>query len=329
MEKSSKRGKIPQKDWPLIIKRYESGETLAAIATTYDCSPPAISYVLSRSRSRDATGDGVLQNVIEPSEPSLMQTVTSETPASIRQGEPGEGGTNSDFAEAEASIPVEGLDRGPPSVEWTGAPNGQLDAPDERTDVVAAEANAGAQQLDPLRHSLDPTVGGNLNGSIDQPAAPFQNDDPRRTLHLPRSQHGTHRPDLQAHGIQTTDARAARSQPLSATVSGRQHIDYQSAANSGTFRTGAKELNQTKGGGTFIDRALRERVDEDIATFLAAFDAALADDSPESRAGLRAATDRLLRAGARTRIELERLEARVPLPSRESSGHPVPAWRPR
>src|SRR5206468_11595139 len=82
-------------------------------------------------------------------------------------------------------------------------------------------------------------------------------------------------------------------------------------------------------GGTFIDRALRARVDGDIAAFLAAFDAALAHDTPESRAGLREATDRLLRAGARTRIELERLEARVPLPPRDNSGHMAPAWRPR
>src|SRR6266849_6755280 len=52
MEKSSKRGKIPQSDWPLIMARYDSGETLASIARTYDCSPPAISYVVSRSRAR-------------------------------------------------------------------------------------------------------------------------------------------------------------------------------------------------------------------------------------------------------------------------------------
>src|SRR5437016_3902533 len=52
MEKSSKRGKIPQSDWPLIMARYEAGETLASIARTYDCSPPAISYVVSRSRAR-------------------------------------------------------------------------------------------------------------------------------------------------------------------------------------------------------------------------------------------------------------------------------------
>src|SRR5690348_7280875 len=52
MEKSSRRGKIPQSDWPLIMARYEAGETLASIARTYDCSPPAISYVVSRTRAR-------------------------------------------------------------------------------------------------------------------------------------------------------------------------------------------------------------------------------------------------------------------------------------
>ena len=78
---------------------------------------------------------------------------------------------------------------------------------------------------------------------------------------------------------------------------------------------------------SFIDQALRERVDGDITAFLAAFDAALAHDTVESRAELRDATDRLLRAGARTRIQLERLEARVPLPSRD--GNSASAWRVR
>src|SRR6267154_2138240 len=57
MEKSSKRGKIPESDWPLILGRYEAGETLSSIARTYDCSPPAISYVVSRSRARQAGGE--------------------------------------------------------------------------------------------------------------------------------------------------------------------------------------------------------------------------------------------------------------------------------
>ena len=49
----------------------------------------------------------------------------------------------------------------------------------------------------------------------------------------------------------------------------------------------------------------------------------------ESRAGLREATDRLLHAGARTRIELERLEACMPLSARDTSGYSAPSWRPR
>ncbi|MGC2198571.1 MAG: hypothetical protein WA633_00255 [Stellaceae bacterium] len=78
-----------------------------------------------------------------------------------------------------------------------------------------------------------------------------------------------------------------------------------------------------------MDQALRERVDDDISAFLAAFDAALAQDTVESRAGLREATDRLLRAGARMRIQLERLEARVPLSTRDHSEWTPPTWRPR
>ena len=89
------------------------------------------------------------------------------------------------------------------------------------------------------------------------------------------------------------------------------------------------EPSKEREGGAFIDQTLRERVGGDIAAFLAAFDAALADDTIESRAGLREATDRLLRAGARTRIELERLEARLPLSTRETSGYSSPNWRSR
>ena len=66
-----------------------------------------------------------------------------------------------------------------------------------------------------------------------------------------------------------------------------------------------------------------------MAAFLAAFDAALDHDSAESRTGLREATNRLLRAGARTQIELERLEARVPLMPRETSGQEARGFRPR
>ena len=52
--------------------------------------------------------------------------------------------------------------------------------------------------------------------------------------------------------------------------------------------------------------ALRESVYSDIAAFLVAFDAAMDNDAEEARQALVDATDRLMRAGARTRIEMER-----------------------
>src|SRR6516162_2511472 len=80
MEKSSKRGKIPPQDWPSIIKRYEAGETLASIARTYDCSPPAISYIVSRSRARDATAEGAPPDATGPAEPQLIKGRGHEMP---------------------------------------------------------------------------------------------------------------------------------------------------------------------------------------------------------------------------------------------------------
>src|SRR5205807_6200427 len=101
------------------------------------------------------------------------------------------------------------------------------------------------------------------------------------------------------------------------------------AYNGPVQRTDADAARRKDGAGSYIDKELRARVDGDIAAFLAAFDAALAEDTQESRSALREATDRLLRAGARTRIELERLEARLPLPPRDNIGRNEAAWRQR
>src|SRR5579862_5415450 len=77
MEKSSKRGKIPQSDWPLIMARYEAGETLASIARTYDCSPPAISYVVNRSRARHGDGEPTAKP-LSLLEPQLIKGSTAD-----------------------------------------------------------------------------------------------------------------------------------------------------------------------------------------------------------------------------------------------------------
>ena len=52
---------------------------------------------------------------------------------------------------------------------------------------------------------------------------------------------------------------------------------------------------------------LWNRVNTDVATFLAAMDSLSADDSDNNYEALLAATDRLLWASARTRLELERI----------------------
>jgi hypothetical protein len=95
-----------------------------------------------------------------------------------------------------------------------------------------------------------------------------------------------------------------------------------------TAKPGRNGANHKENAGSFIDKELRARVDGDIAAFLTAFDAALQHDSQQSRTELREATDRLLRAGARTRIELERMEARIPLPPREGARSEA-MWRHR
>src|SRR5260370_37710026 len=89
MEKSSKRGKIPQSDWPLIMARYEAGETLASIARTYDCSPPAISYVVSRSRARHpGIAPPQISPAPSPTEPQLIKDPAAEPSVGLARPQP-------------------------------------------------------------------------------------------------------------------------------------------------------------------------------------------------------------------------------------------------
>src|SRR5713101_4338689 len=130
MDRSSKRGKIPQQDWPSIIKRYEAGETLSSIARTYDCSPPAISYIVSRSRAREATAEGAMPGANGSLEPRLVK------------------GQANDMPTAEASHPSEGLRTEQQQSEPRHAPNDAADGPDLRKDVVMREGNGAAERDD-------------------------------------------------------------------------------------------------------------------------------------------------------------------------------------
>ena len=352
MEKSSKRGKIPQSDWPLIMARYEVGETLASIARTYDCSPPAISYVVSRSRARQpdippAAAPGA-------TEPQLIKTAPPES------------------ANGESKTPDPAA---PPPVPPSAAPFASEPAPVAERPDPAAVASQAPRDVTPPRSvnglppdgagGRDPSFPGLPPRAVPLPQRPSgsplaagatANGDQRRTLHLSLGQtapgngrgHSLEPPPVERHslvGVGPGPQHQAPSDRVTATANPEpQRGPAASERGSATAGPGFSDTHappyqapprapdpngppRKDAGGSFIDQELRARVDGDIAAFLAAFDAALAEDTQASRSALREATDRLLRAGARTRIELERLEARMPLSPRDNGGRSEPAWR--
>lgn len=338
MEKSGKRGKIPQSDWPLIMARYEAGETLASIARTYDCSPPAISYVVSRSRARQPGAEP------PPTAPSataaqLIKAATSEPAANI-------------------SAPAPAISA-PPA-------NGQ--AREHREEIWPREVN-GFDRNGAGERGANPSTEPRAAPPVQRPPAPHAppgppNGDHRRTLHLslgnPSQGNGATPPaehqSPERHNLASEGRPAQHEPPQYQTDGGRvaplasgEMRDNPGAADrrrdeaegvgfsgetSAAFHAPAQRsdsdvAHRKDGAASYIDKDLRARVDGDIAAFLAAFDAALVEDTQQSRSALREATDRLLRAGARTRIELERLEARMPLPPRDNIGRGETAWRHR
>jgi hypothetical protein len=362
MEKSSKRGKIPQQDWPSIISRYESGETLASIARTYDCSPPAISYIVSRTRARSAAAEAAAHTTaLTVAEPQLLkapavEVSTDHIPAGeMLHGKP----PLADARELGDSLAEPRLIERSAAAPQPSEPGLFPDEPPPARNLhanPAASAGNGGMPRYGQAQRVEPNPAGNGNGNAPPrgPATvgPAHNGEARRTLHLslPQGNGGHHGHDSLPQSAPTSNAALANpgggdsltvratggqsgfAQPARQGPTGHHPPSAFSAmpapGNTVPIRPPA-EGQHGKPGGAFIDRALRERVDGDIAVFLAAFDAALDHDTSESRTELREATDRLLRAGARTRIELERLEARAPLPARDKIGQPAPLFRQR
>jgi hypothetical protein len=84
------------------------------------------------------------------------------------------------------------------------------------------------------------------------------------------------------------------------------YIVKRSAADGSGAAPGAATGGPRIAGGNALDPAMRERIHSDVAAFLVAFEAACDELNRDTQQRLLEATDRLLRAGARTRIELER-----------------------
>ena len=364
MEKSSKRGKIPQQDWPSIISRYESGETLASIARTYDCSPPAISYIVSRTRARTAAAEsaGASPPGLPLTEPQLVKATGSTPPThdmpdhdsahSIVTADKTRQTFSTEIQQSAIEVVTSaGTKQSPDAERLTQkelfSPQMSSSKSDERQAAVEIDnlPRGDARQSRDM-HSTIEVVGASRPPNSQGPSP--QNGDGRRTLHLslqgngPASSPVMHQSSQNGNSGNAYDGRPASRQQGESAGFAPQTQPRQPPVPRPSFGPppgpvgpelgSAGMLDQTKKArvsGAYIDRALRERIDEDIAAFLAAFDAALDHDTTESRTELREATDRLLRAGARTRIELERLEARVPLHPSDASPRPSSAFRPR
>ena len=314
MDRSSKRGKIPQQDWPAIMARYEAGETLASIARTYDCSPPAISYIVSRSRGRGLAPSAVAATRPASSEPPLIESHVIEVPVHV---------SGRDDALTE-QMPV-----GDSAVDSPAATTNQTNKVTLQDGVASDGGKRISEQARSARDDGDKRKNIEAARYSEAGGGLPRDHRPQQTLHLSQ-------PHLQDEHAQSEQHRSYdRSNPsdeLVASHPARSHEDLGQSdrrwrdrdppGGNGADARFVQDQRPSKEGGTFIDLALRHRVETDIVAFLAAFDAALSRDTSETRAELREATDRLLRAGARTRIELERLEARAPLPARDGNGQP-------
>jgi hypothetical protein len=111
---------------------------LASIARTYDCSPPAISYILGRSRARDATGEGTEQSGIE--EPRPVKGHPTDMPArEFINGAPeiGEGAVLPPTAQE--SDPKDGSDPKPVSAGSESVSNGTAGASEVEVEIAVTE----------------------------------------------------------------------------------------------------------------------------------------------------------------------------------------------
>lgn len=296
------------------MARYEAGETLASIARTYDCSPPAISYIVSRSRARGVAPSAVAAK--RPASPELPLVESDDTQTPVHEPVRAEAVTEQvPVSESVLPSPETTADQTNRVTPQEGSLNGGGEVPEE---VSLKRGDIDEQK------NVDAARDSRSDGGSAREHRPLQtlhlsrahgHDDPAAREPLHQSHHGSDRSDE----IVASNLAVGHKDP--GQSDGQARYGYLPGGNGTDARFVQYERN-SKEGGTFIDLALRHRVESDITAFLAAFDAALNRDTPETRAELRQATDRLLRAGARTRIELERLEARAPLSANNRSGQP-------
>src|SRR5215471_12695064 len=86
-EPGAKMSKIPHGEWDAIAARYAQGESISRIAQSYGCTPPAIHYILKRSKER-TTPDIQQPRRPAPQAPSPMVHPPVQSPGALGNARP-------------------------------------------------------------------------------------------------------------------------------------------------------------------------------------------------------------------------------------------------
>jgi hypothetical protein len=78
MANRRQKGKISKSEWPDILARHSAGESLASIARHYECTPPAIRYIVLREGKSTAERPHLAAST--PAAPSRAAVAARQAP---------------------------------------------------------------------------------------------------------------------------------------------------------------------------------------------------------------------------------------------------------
>jgi transposase-like protein len=144
--------KIPQREWNAITTRHAQGESISAIARTYGCTPPAIHYILKKSRRRAPEVDQPIPPARESSSEPVIETAQEQ-----QTGLPPRAIEPKRLAQAPAQI---SKPQSPPSMSQASAAGGTRVA---HNLSILAPARSGQQS--PIIPQQSPRTAGHAAGS--------------------------------------------------------------------------------------------------------------------------------------------------------------------
>lgn len=276
--------KVPQSEWPLIATRHKNGETQAAIARSLGVSASAINNILRRQAempAEDAAGTPIAPaEAGAPDEESdLHQPMLPLVAERTAAGDHSSNSVNS----AEAAPPRRESPVNPAKTLSAGFRSEQV------SDYLSLEEEL-AIEIKPAPQASAPPIPAGTGHARSNGALHNQPGHKPNPVNVPQGQF--------PRGSQSLGRRGDGQNAGGPVSRPRDPGQY-------------KETPDVLTRPAAIDSRLEQEVETAIAGFRQAFKAMMASNSHSTRAALIGASDQLMRAGARTRILLSRLETQV------------------